>query len=58
MIECIQIESKGIFVFGYVEGICYVYVDKDVDFEIVIKIGKDYLIYYCILCLVREVFFC
>ncbi len=39
LVKYIQTKSKSIPVLGHSEGICHVYVDKDADLGIALKIG-------------------
>jgi delta-1-pyrroline-5-carboxylate synthetase len=40
LVKHIQKHSKSIPVLGHADGICHVYVDKDADPELALKIGK------------------
>lgn len=40
LVKNIQKNSKSIPVLGHSEGICHVYLDKDADPEIALKVGK------------------
>ena len=40
MINSIMQKSKGIAVLGHSEGVCHVYIDKDCQHDMALKIGK------------------
>ena len=40
LVKNIQKNSKSIPVMGHAEGICHVFIDKDADPEIVLKVGE------------------
>jgi delta-1-pyrroline-5-carboxylate synthetase len=41
LVKYIQRKSRQIPVLGHAEGICHIYIDKDADFEMALKIIKD-----------------
>lgn len=46
-----------IFVFGYADGVVYVYVDKDANVDMVVKCVIDLKIDYFVVCNVLEILF-